>query len=155
MRMIRNGLSNKRHTQTEGNNMAYDNEIIRSIGDVANRKTPRKLAIADSSKVNHISLSTLEITAGQLGLETDRLEGKGEEGQDVEFLIVTDDVDDQVKWYNLLLSVTLAGTTSQERRALQIEMGEALGYASSDILDFVQSDAAASCKCTCCGGLTQ
>ena len=139
----------------EGNNMPYDNEIIRSIADVANRNTPRTLAIADSSKVTNISLSTLEITAGQMGLETDRLEGKGEDGQDVEFLIVTDDVDDQIKWYNLLLSVTLAGTTSQERLALQIEMGEALGYDSSDILEFLKSDEAANCKCTCCGGLTQ
>jgi len=139
----------------EGNNMSYDNEIIRSIADVANRNTPRTLAIADSSKVTNISLSTLEITAGQMGLETDRLEGKGEDGQDVEFLIVTDDVDDQIKWYNLLLSVTLAGTTSQERLALQIEMGEALGYDSSDILEFLKSDEAANCKCTCCGGLTQ
>ena len=135
--------------------MPYDNEIIRSIADVANRNTPRTLAIADSSKVTNISLSTLEITAGQMGLETDRLEGKGEDGQDVEFLIVTDDVDDQIKWYNLLLSVTLAGTTSQERLALQIEMGEALGYDSSDILEFLKSDEAANCKCTCCGGLTQ
>ena len=152
MRMIRNGLSNKRHTQTEGNNMAYDNEIIRSIGDVANRKTPRKLAIADSSKVNHISLSTLEITAGELGLQTRRVDGKGEEGQDVTFLLVADDDLTLGRWELELFYAHLFGTNGKQRLALQIDMGKALGYDSSDILEFVKSDEAANCKCTCCGG---
>ena len=62
--------------------MSYDNEIIRNIADVANRKTPRKIAIADSQKVKNISLDTLKTTASELGLVFAEVVGKGEDGED-------------------------------------------------------------------------
>lgn len=135
--------------------MNYDNQIIRDIADVANRKTPRKLAIADSQKVKNISLSTLEVTADEMGLYFDRLEGIGEDGEPCEFLIVSDDADVANRWYVALLGVTLWGTNGKQRLALQIDMGEALGYDSSDVLDFLKSDVALTCPCTCCGGNPQ
>ncbi len=132
--------------------MNYDNEIIRSIADVGNRKSPRKLAIADSSKVKNTSLTMLEITAGELGLLTRRQDGKGEEGQDVTFLLIADDHATICRWEVELLFAALFGTTGQQRLSFQIDMGKALGYDSSDILDFLVSDESANCKCTCCGG---
>tara|TARA_R100000951_G_scaffold115101_1_gene122089 strand:- start:862 stop:1266 length:405 start_codon:yes stop_codon:yes gene_type:complete len=132
--------------------MSYDNEIIRSIADVANRKTPRKLAIADSQKVKNISLSTLEVTADEMGLRFDRIEGIGEDGEACEFLIVAAEADVQNRWYLELTSVAFFGTNGQQRLVMQIDMGEALGYDATEILDFIKSDVSATCPCTCCGG---
>lgn len=132
--------------------MNYDNEIIRSIADVGNRLLPRKLAIADSSKVKNISLSTLEITAAQMGLLSERVAGTGEEGQDVEFLLVAADEKTLDRWVVELTYAALFGSTRQQRNTLQINMGKALGYDDSSILDFLMTDESANCKCTCCGG---
>ena len=132
--------------------MSYDNEIIRSIADVANRKTPRKLAIADSQKVKNVSLSTLEVTARELGLPLARLAGKGEDGLDCELLLVGSDAETVADWELELAYTNLFGTNGRQRLAMQIDMGKALGYDSSDVLDFIKSDVALTCPCTCCGG---
>ena len=132
--------------------MSYDNEIIRAIADVANRKTPRKLAIADSQKVSNISLATLEVTADEMGLYFSRVAGVGEDGEACEFLIVSDEADVKNHWELELAYTNLFGTNSRQRLAMQIDMGKALGYDSSDVLDFIKSDVALTCPCTCCGG---
>ena len=135
--------------------MSYDNEIIRAIADVANRKTPRKLAIADSQKVENVSLSTLEVTARELGLPLARLNGKGEDGLACEFLLVGSDTETVAYWELELAYTNLFGTNGRQRLAMQIDMGAALGYDASDVLDFIKSDVALTCPCTCCGGEPQ
>ena len=132
--------------------MSYDNEIIRDIADVANRKTPRKIAIADSQKVTNISLDTLKTTASELGLEFAEVVGRGEDGEDNVFLVVAEDRDTVIKWEIDLFFVYLFGTTSKERLRFQIRMGKAFGYTSADILEFLPTEVAKTCPCTCCGG---
>ena len=132
--------------------MNYDNEIIRDIADVANRKTPRKIAIADSQKVTNVSLDTLKITARELGLEFAEVVGRGEDGEDNVFLIVAEDRDTVTEWEIELFYVYLFGTTRKGRMQLQIRMGKALGYTSADILEFLPTEVAKTCPCTCCGG---
>lgn len=136
--------------------MSYDNEIIRDIADVANRKTPRKIAIADSQKVTNVSLDTLKITAGELGLAFAEVQGRGEDGEDNVFLIVAEDkyaVDD---WeFNLLDIYIHDDLTPRARMQMQIRMGQALGYASNNILAFLSTEVAKTCPCTCCGGTPQ
>lgn len=135
--------------------MSYDNDIIRNIADVANRKTPRKLAIADSQKVTNISLDTLKITASELGLEFAEVVGRGEDGEDNVFLIVAEDRDTVDEWEIELFYVYLFNTTSKQRIKLQVKIGKALGYTSADILDFLPTEVAKTCPCTCCGGEPQ
>ena len=132
--------------------MSYDNEIIRNIADVANRKTPRKIAIADSQKVTNISLETLKVTASELGLEFAEVVGRGEDGEENVFLVVAEDRDTVTYWEIELFYVYLFGTTSKERIRFQIRMGKALGYTSADILEFLPTGVAQTCPCTCCGG---
>ena len=132
--------------------MNYDNEIIRDIADVANRKTPRKIAIADSQKVKNVSLDTLKTTASELGLEFAEVHGRGEDGEDNVFLIVAEDRDTVTEWEIELFYVYLFGTTRKGRMQLQIRMGKALGYTSADILEFLPTEVAKTCPCTCCGG---
>lgn len=132
--------------------MNYDNEIIRDIADVANPKTSRKIAIADSQKVTNISLDTLKVTASELGLEYAEVVGRGEDGEDNVFLIVAEDRDTVTEWEIELFYVYLFGTTRKERMRQQIKMGKALGYTSADILKFLPTEVAKTCPCTCCGG---
>ena len=135
--------------------MNYDNEIIRDIADVANRKTARKIAIADSQKVSNISLDTLKTTASELGLEFAEVHGRGEDGEDNVYLIVAEDRDTVTEWEIELFYVYLFGTTRKGRMQLQIRMGKALGYTSADILEFLPTAVAKTCPCTCCGGEPQ
>ena len=58
--------------------MSYTNEIIRDITDVANPNSKRKLAIADSQK-SAVALTTLAVTASELGLDSHIVEGVGED----------------------------------------------------------------------------
>lgn len=132
--------------------MSYDNEIIRDIADVANRKTPRKIAIADSQKVKNVSLDTLKITARELGLGLAEVVGRGEDGEDNVFLIVAEDSDAAMEWEIELFYNYLFGTTRKGRMQFQIRMGKALGYTSADILEFLPTEVAKTCPCTCCGG---
>ena len=135
--------------------MNYDNEIIRDIADVANRKTPRKIAIADSQKVKNVSLDTLKITASELGLEFAEVVGRGEDGEDNVFLIVAEDRDTVTEWELELFYVYLFNTNPKQRIKFQIRMGKALGYTSADILEFLPTEVAKTCPCTCCGGSPQ
>ena len=135
--------------------MNYDNEIIRDIADVANRKTARKIAIADSQKVSNISLDTLKTTASELGLAFAEVHGRGEDGEDNVYLIVAEDRDTVTEWEIELFYVYLFGTTRKGRMQLQIRMGKALGYTSADILEFLPTEVAKTCPCTCCGGEPQ
>ena len=133
--------------------MNYDNEIIRDIADVANRKTARKVAIADSQKVTNISLDTLKVTAGELGLTYVEVQGRGEDGEDNVFLIVAEDKSTVDDWELNLLDVYIHDDlTPKARMQLQIRMGKALGYTSADILEFLPTEVAKTCPCTCCGG---
>ena len=133
--------------------MSYDNEIIRDIADVANRKTPRKIAIADSQKVKNISLDTLKTTASELGLVFAEVHGRGEDGEDNVFLIVAEDKSTVDDWELNLLDVYIHDDlTPKARMQLQIRMGKALGYTSADILEFLPTEVAKTCPCTCCGG---
>jgi len=135
--------------------MSYDNEIIRDIADVANRKTPRKIAIADSQKVTNISLDTLKVTASELGLEFAEVVGRGEDGEDNVFLVVAEDRETVTYWEIELFYVYLFGTSSLERRRLQAKMGVSLGYPLKDVVDFLGTEVAQTCPCTCCGGTPQ
>ena len=135
--------------------MSYDNEIIRDIADVANRKTPRKIAIADSQKVKNISLDTLKTTASELGLEFAEVVGRGEDGEDNVFLIVAEDRDTVTEWELELFYAYLFNTNPKQRIKFQIRMGKALGYTSADILEFLPTEVAKTCPCTCCGGSPQ
>ena len=119
---------------------------------MANRKTPRKIAIADSQKVTHISLETLKVTASELGLEFAEVVGRGEDGEDNVFLIVAEDRETVTEWEIELFYVYLFGTTPKQRIQLQIRMGKASGYTSRDILNFLPTEVAQTCPCTCCGG---
>jgi hypothetical protein len=132
--------------------MSYTNDIIRDITDVANPESKRKLAIADSQK-SSVALTTLAITAGQMGLDTQIVDGVGEDGEAARFLVVTRDVDSLMGWVMDLLFVGKgykAGSKSRER--LQRRMGLALGYERESIEEFIKSDLASECPCTCCGG---
>ena len=136
--------------------MSYDNEIIRDIADVAIRKTPRKLAIADSQKVKNVSLDTLRITAGELGLEVAEVQGRGEDGEENTFLIIAEDKATVDDWeFNLLDVYIHDDLTPKARMQLQIRMGQALGYTSREIIDFLPTEVAKTCPCTCCGGTPQ
>ena len=135
--------------------MNYDNEIIRDITDVANPETDRKLAIADSQKVKNISLSTLEITARELGLSFDRAAGQGEDGEPCEFLVVGDRQQTVDYWMVELTYAALFGTNVMQRRELQANMGVSLGYPLKDVIDFLDTEVAKTCPCTCCGGTPQ
>lgn len=132
--------------------MSYTNEIIRDITDVANPKTKRKLAIADSEKAA-VALDTLAITAGELGLSTKIVDGVGESGEANRFLIVAQDDVEALGWaIELMLAEDGLPAGSPERFRMQSRMGEALGYDQESITEFVNSEVAATCPCTCCGG---
>ena len=135
--------------------MNYTNQIIRDIADVANPESKRKLAIADSQK-SSVALTTLAITAGEMGLDTHIVEGVGEDGEPNRFLVVTPDDHSTIAWSIELMMVGKgykAGSMARER--LQRHMGLALGYESESIEEFVKSDYASECPCTCCGGSPQ
>ena len=135
--------------------MSYTNQIIRDITDVANPESKRKLAIADSQK-SDVALTTLAITAGELGLDTHIVDGVGEDGEPNRFLVVTPDVPSTISWSIDLMMVGKgykAGSKSRER--LQRHMGLALGYSHDSIREFLKSDLASECPCTCCGGNPQ
>ena len=139
--------------------MNYTNEIIRDITDVANPKTKRKLAIADSEKAA-VALTTLAITASEMGLSTVIVDGVGESGEANRFLIVAPD---GLQVFELALELALVGdgyptatrTGAAARQRLQRTMGYALGYAADSIEEFIKSEVAATCPCTCCGGNPQ
>lgn len=135
--------------------MSYDNEIIRNIADVAVPTSPRKIAVADSQKVKYISLDTLKVTASELGLEYREVNGRGEDGEDNVYLIVAKDRDTVMEWEIELFYVYLFGTTTTSRMKFQIRMGQALGYSSADIIEFLPTEVAKTCPCTCCGGAPQ
>ena len=135
--------------------MNYTNEIIRDITDVANPESRRTLAIADSQK-SDVALTTLAITAGELGLNSHIVDGVGEDGEAARFLVVTPDVPSTISWSIDLMMVGKgykAGSKSRER--LQRHMGLALGYSHDSIREFLKSDLASECPCTCCGGNPQ
>jgi hypothetical protein len=133
--------------------MSYTNEIIRDITDVANPNSKRKLAIADSEKTD-VALTTLAITAGELGLSTKIVDGVGESGEANRFLIVAQDGEQVLEWEIELTYADLfpmaAGLPARAR--FQSNMGVALGYDQESINEFVASEIAATCPCTCCGG---
>jgi hypothetical protein len=135
--------------------MSYTNEIIRDITDVANPNSKRKLAIADSQK-SAVALTTLAVTATEMGLDTHIVDGIGEDGEPARFLVVTQDVPSTISWSIDLMMVGKgykAGSMPRER--LQRHMGIALGYERDSIEDFIKSEVAATCPCTCCGGNPQ
>ena len=139
--------------------MSYTNEIIRDITDVANPKTKRKLAIADSEK-SAVALTTLATTAGQMGLSTQIIDGIGEGGEANRFLIVAQDKEQVFGWAMELLLVgdgypTATRSGAAARQRLQRTMGYALGYEVDSIEEFIKSEVAATCPCTCCGGNPQ
>ncbi len=135
--------------------MSYTNDIIRDITDVANPESKRKLAIADSQK-SDVALTTLAITAGELGLDTHIVDGVGEDGEPNRFLVVTPDVPSTIAWsIDLMLVGKGYKAGSMPRERLQRHMGIALGYERESIEDFIKSDLASECPCTCCGGNPQ
>ena len=136
--------------------MSYTNEIIRDITDVANPNSNRTLAIADSEK-SAVALTTLAVTAGELGLATFIIDGVGESGEANRFLIVAQDDDKALEWELELMLVgdgypTATRTGTAARIRLQRTMGHALGYSVESINEFVASEVARTCPCTCCGG---
>jgi hypothetical protein len=133
--------------------MNYTNEIIRDITDVANPKTKRKLAIADSEK-SAVALTTLAITAEQMGLAWLLVDGVGESGEANRFLIVAQDDEQALLWEIELAYADLfpCPAGSPERARMQSRMGEALGYEADSIEEFIKSEVAATCPCSCCGG---
>ena len=136
--------------------MNYTNEIIRDITDVANPESRRTLAIADSQK-SDVALTTLAITAGELGLSTQIVDGVGEDGEPNRFLIVAPTKEAALVWE---IDLAYAGlfpcpAGSPERERMQRRMGVALGYESDSIEEFIKSDIASECPCTCCGGNPQ
>ena len=135
--------------------MNYDNEIIRDIADVANPETDRKLAIADSQKVKNVSLGTLKITTRELGLPFAQMTGQGEDGKPCEFLVVGADQETVDYWMLELGYVDAYGTSGLGRRELQANMGVSLGYPLKDVIDFLDTEVAKTCPCTCCGGTPQ
>ena len=135
--------------------MSYTNEIIRDITDVANPNSKRTLAIADSEK-SAVALTTLAITASELGLSTKIVDGVGESGESNRFLIVAQDHGDLTNWaIDLLLVGNGMPAGSGSRAMFQRRMGAALGYDQASITEFVNSEVAATCPCTCCGGNPQ
>ena len=133
--------------------MNYTNQIIRDITDVANPETPRYLAIADSEK-SDVALTTLAITAGELGLATRIVEGIGESGEANRYLLVAPTKELIDAWSVELADADLfpMASGSGSRELFQRCMGAALGYDAESINEFVESEVAATCPCTCCGG---
>jgi len=135
--------------------MNYTNQIIRDITDVANPESKRTLAIADSEK-SAVALTTLAITAGELGLSTKIVDGIGESGESNRYLLVTTDNGILTNWdIDLLLVGDGLPAGSGSRAMFQRRMGAALGYDAESINEFVESEVAATCPCTCCGGNPQ
>jgi hypothetical protein len=135
--------------------MSYTNEIIRDITDVANPNSKRKLAIADSQK-SAVALTTLATTASELGLDSHIVEGIGEDGEEARFLVVTQDVPSTISWSIELMMVGKGYPRNSYWRAVfQRRIGKALGYSSKSVNEFVNSEVAATCPCTCCGGNPQ
>ena len=135
--------------------MNYTNEIIRDIADVANPESKRKLAIADSQK-SDVALTTLAITAGELGLSSHIVDGVGEDGEPARFLVVAPDWSNTITWVIDLMMVGKGYKSgSRSRKRLQQTMGIALGYSNESIGEFLKSDVASECPCTCCGGNPQ
>jgi hypothetical protein len=147
------GHNRKLQTTTkEESIMNYTNQIIRDITDVANPNSKRKLAIADSQK-SDVALTTLAVTATEMGLDTHIVDGIGEDGEPARFLVVTPDVPSTISWSIDLMMVGKGYKAgSRSRRRLQQTMGAALGYDSESIREFMASEVAATCPCTCCGG---
>jgi hypothetical protein len=136
--------------------MSYTNQVIRDITDVANPNSKRKLAIADSEK-SAVALTTLAVTAGEMGLSTKIVEGVGESGEDNRFLIVAQDDIEALGWAVELMLVgdgypTWSRRGIEARQRLQRTMGHALGYEADSIEEFIKSEVARTCPCTCCGG---
>jgi hypothetical protein len=132
--------------------MSYTNGIIRDITDVANPSSKRTLAVADSEK-SAVALTTLAVTAGELGLSTFIIDGIGESGEANRFLIVASTKEGMQEWVlELMLVCDGYPAGSGSRAMLQRRMGRALGYDAASINEFVASDVAATCPCTCCGG---
>lgn len=132
--------------------MSYTNQIIRDITDVANPESKRTLAVADSEK-SDVALTTLAITAGELGLATKIVDGVGESGEANRFLLVATDKGSLTNWaIDLLLVGNGLPAVSGARTGFQRRMGAALGYDAESINEFVASEVAATCPCTCCGG---
>jgi hypothetical protein len=136
--------------------MNYTNEIIRDITDVANPNSNRTLAIADSEK-SAVALTTLAVTAGEMGLATFIIDGVGESGEANRFLIVADTKEEMQGWVIELMLVgdgypTATRSGAAARQRLQRHMGIALGYERDSIEEFIKSEVAATCPCTCCGG---
>ena len=133
--------------------MNYTNQIISDITDVANPDSQRTLAIADSEK-SDVALTTLAITAGELGLATKIQDGIGESGEANRYLIVAPTEEFIEAWSIDLAYADLfpmaAGDPARIR--FQRRMGAALGYDAESINEFVESEVAATCPCTCCGG---
>ena len=81
------------------------------------------------------------------------MEGVGESGEANRFLIVAQDHGDVTNWViDLLLVGDGLPAGSPERFRMQSRMGAALGYDQASITEFVNSEVAATCPCTCCGG---
>ena len=133
--------------------MSYTNGIIRDITDVANPSSKRKLAIADSEK-SAVALTTLAITAEQMGLAWLLVDGIGESGEANRFLIVAQNDAQALLWEIELAYADMfpCPAGSPERARMQTRMGHALGYDAASISEFVASDVAATCPCSCCGG---
>ena len=136
--------------------MSYTNGIIRDITDVANPDSKRTLAIADSEK-SAVALTTLAITAEQMGLAWLLVDGIGESGEANRFLIVAQNDAQALLWEIELAYADLfpCPAGSPERFRMQSRMGAALGYDQASITEFVNSEVAATCPCTCCGGNPQ
>ena len=133
--------------------MSYTNQIIRDITDVANPESQRTLAIADSEK-SDVALTTLAITAGELGLATKIQDGIGESGEANRYLLVAPTEESIDVWSIDLAYADLfpMAAGSGSRAMYQRRMGAALGYDAESINEFVASEVAATCPCTCCGG---
>jgi hypothetical protein len=131
--------------------MSYDNESIRAISDIVT-DSDRTIAVIDNSKLKYISIDTLKTTAAELALNYRVVEGQDDERKPTSFLIVAED-DVVLSDWEIEMSYThLFGNTPAERMRLQIRTGKALGYNSTDILDFLTTEVARTCPCTSCGG---
>lgn len=132
----------------------YTSTIIRGMTDASFGRRP--LVIADASKMDGgAGVNTLRITAKELGLEHQTVEGIGEDGELTSYLIAGLGTTEVRRAAGMIFSATHHPFTGISRDRFQRNMGELLGYSEDDIDAFVGSDIAQSCACACCGGEAQ
>lgn len=126
--------------------MLYEDAFIAALTGARKTSCARTVAIADDAKCEFVSVYMLNVTASEIGLSTELVEGFTEDGSPTVFLIAG--TPESVR-----IAADMHRKPASDRRAHQIALGELLGYDPAGTLSFIDSGIAANCRCSSCGGV--